>query len=331
VPGQPGPTAPPADPSSDGDSGGGALGVAPGSTPIPADAQAVIDSIVRTGGNDDHLLVAGERALLDAGVPPDEAARLAYGSFPVAGPAAWVDDWYAPRFTGTTFRYHLGLDLIAAYGTPLRAPLDGIARISESALGGLAVEVVEPDGTFFYMCHMSATADGLTTGQPVHRGDVVGYVGQSGDATGPHLHFGIYQGGTTPIPPKPIVDQWVADQVDALPMLIAARTGGTPRPLIAAGIVRDLAATEARVQQVAAGPSRTDLLFATSANPAGGTLQLAQAGASQLAASIDWNQRASFLAAWQREWTQAEARAWRVLEPLTPRALRDAMAPSFSP
>jgi hypothetical protein len=308
------------DVSHDGDNGS-PTGGGPGQV-IPPDAQAVIDALVRSGANDDHLLVAGEKALLAAGVDPDQAARVAYGRFPVAGPAAWVDDWYAPRFTDTTFRFHLGLDLIAAYGTPLRSPADGVARIDNNALGGLAVKVVQPDGTFFYLAHMSATADGLTDGMPVKVGDLLGYVGQSGDATAPHCHFGIYQGGTTPIPPKPLIDQWVAEQGAQLPAIIAELTGTTPRPLLATGIVRQLTEDGVRAAETPGGPSRTELLFATSASPSGGALQIAQASAAMAAGGVDWAQRATLAEAYKRAWEQAVARAWIVLGPLTPRTLR---------
>ncbi|MEY2459731.1 MAG: peptidoglycan LD-endopeptidase LytH [Acidimicrobiaceae bacterium] len=308
------------DVSQDGDAGS-AVGGGAGQV-VPPDMQAIIDALVRTGASDDHLLVAGEKALLAAGVDPDQAARVAYGRFPVAGPAAWVDDWYAPRFTGTTFRFHLGLDLIAGYGTPLRSPADGVAHIDNNALGGLAVKVVQPDGTFFYLAHMSATAEGLTDGTPVQVGDLLGYVGQSGDATGPHCHFGIYQGGTTPIPPKPIVDQWVADQSAQLPAIIASITGTTPRPLLATGIVRQLTEDGVRASETPGGPSRTELLFATSASPSGGALQIAQASAAQVAGGVDWGRRASLAEAYKRAWDQAVARAWIVLAPLTPPALR---------
>lgn len=301
--------------------GGSVIGGGPGQI-IPPDAQAVIDTLVRSGGSDNHLLVAGEKALLAAGVEPDQAARVAYGRFPVAGPTAWVDDWYAPRFTGTLFRFHLGLDLVAAYGTPLRSPVDGVARIDNNELGGLAVKVVQPDGTFFYLAHMSATAEGLADGAAVKVGDLLGYVGQTGDATGPHLHFGIYQGGTTPIPPKPLIDQWVAEQGAQLPTIIAEITGTTPRSLLATGIVRQLTEDGVRASETPGGPSRTELLFATSASPSGGALQVAQASAAQAAGGVDWAQRASLSEAYQRAWDQAVARAWIVLAPLTPVALR---------
>ncbi|MEY2431295.1 MAG: peptidoglycan LD-endopeptidase LytH [Acidimicrobiaceae bacterium] len=328
--GQPGSTAPGGgggappttiDTSQDGDNGN-PTGGGPGQV-IPVDAQAILDAMVRSGANDNHLLVAGEKALLAAGVDPDQAARLAYGRFPVAGPAAWVDDWYAPRFTGTAFRFHLGLDLVAGYGTPLRSPSDGVAQIENSALGGLTVKVFLPDGTFFYLAHMSATAGGLTSGQPVKVGDVLGYVGQSGDATGPHLHLGIYQGGVTPIPPKPLIDQWVIDQSTQLPAIIADITGTTPRPLIATGIVRQLTEDGVRAAETPGGPSRTDLLFATSASPLGGALQVAQASAARAGGGVDWAQRASLAEAFQRAWDQATIRALLVIDPLTPKSLRN--------
>jgi murein DD-endopeptidase MepM/ murein hydrolase activator NlpD len=312
-----------ADVSQDGDNGS-PVGGGPGQV-IPPDAQAILDTIVRTAPNDNHLLVAGERALLAAGVDPDQAARLAYGSFPVAGPAHWADDWWAPRWTGTTFRFHLGLDIIADYGTPLRSPADGLIGIQNDPLGGLAVKVILPDNTFFYLAHLSATAPGLTQGQPIKQGDLIGYVGQSGDATGPHCHFGIYQAGTTAIPPKPLVDLWVSNQAEQLPGIIASATGGTgatPRPLLATGLVRQLADDTVRAAESPGGAARSDLLFATSANPLGGALQVAQATAAQAADGVDWARRATLTEAYQRAWDQAVLRAWVVLTPLTPPALR---------
>lgn len=307
------------DVSGDGDNGS-PVGGGPGQT-IPPDAQAIINSLVRSGANDDHLLVSGEKLLLGAGVDPDQAARLAYGRFPVAGPAAWVDDWYAPRWTGTEFRFHLGVDLIAAYGTPLRAPADGIARIDNSPLGGLSVKVVQPDGTFFYLAHMSATAEGLVDGKAVHVGDLLGYVGMSGDATGPHCHFGIYERGVTAIPPKPYVDQWVAEQSAQLPSIISSVTGRSPLSLLS-GAARRLMDDGVRAAASSGGPSRTDLLFATSASPFGGALQLAQASAAHAAGGVDWAQRATLAEAYQRAWDQAVVRARTILDPLTPEDLR---------
>ena len=187
--------------------------VAPAGGVIPPDARRAISAIARTAPNDNGALVAGAAALEAAGVPHDDAVRLVYGRFPILGPARWSDDWYMPRWTGTLFRYHLGLDMVAAYGTPVAAPADGVARIATNALGGLTVRVVEPSGTFWYLAHLSGIADGVVDGSPVAVGQVVGYVGDSGNARGgvPHLHFAVHPNGGQPVPPKPIVDQWVAD------------------------------------------------------------------------------------------------------------------------
>jgi hypothetical protein len=204
----------------------------------------------------------------------------------------------------------------------LRAPSDGVAKIDNSSSGGLAVKVVQPDGTFFYLAHMSATAAGLTDGTPLHAGDLIGYVGQSGDATGPHCHFGWYLGGTTPTSPKALLDQWVADAAAQLPSIIASFTGGTPRPLVTTDIVRRLTDDSVRAAETPGGASRSELLFATSANPSGGALQVAQATVAQAGNDIDWVRRANLEEAYQRAWDQATTRALNILGPLTPWAMR---------
>jgi hypothetical protein len=137
--------------------------VAPAGGVIPPDAQRAISAIARTAPNDNGPLVEGAAALEAAGVPHDEVVRLVYGRFPILGPARWSDDWYMPRWTGTLFRYHLGLDVVAAYGTPVASPAHGTARIASNALGGLTVRVVEPSGTFWYLAHLSGIADGSST------------------------------------------------------------------------------------------------------------------------------------------------------------------------
>ena len=320
---------PPADPSQDVDNGGECSPTCP-DRPIPPDAQAVLDSIVRSAPNDNRALVAGEQALLAAGYDADQAARIAYGRFPVAGPATWSDDWLNPRWTGDTFRFHLGLDLIAPYGTPLRSPDDGIARIDSNPLGGLAVKVVIPDGSFYYLAHMSATAEGLQDGQAVHTGDLLGYVGQSGDATGPHCHFGIYAQGTTPIAPKPLVDSWVAESQMRTAQALQAVADPAARPSLGTTLVRDMIATDRGAPIAPTGPQRGDLLYATSASPSGGALQLAQAAAREVAGGVDWAQRAREQEAFARAWVQSSERAWAILGPLTPPALRP-RAPAPSP
>lgn len=301
----------------------GCSGYCPGLI-VPGDAQAIIDAIERTRPNNNLALVAGEQQLLAAGFDPEQAARLAYGTFPVAGPAHWVDDWYDPRFTADTFRFHQGLDIIAAHGTPLRSPADGTVQIENSGLGGLSVKVVQGDGTFYYLAHMASTSEGLKGGQKVKTGDLVGYVGATGNAQTAHLHFGIYQRGSTPIPPKPLVDQWVIDAAGRLPQLLSDAAGAlAPRAFVATALVRQLAnEAAAHADTAPAGPPRAELLFAATANPAGGAIQLAHDSAAKASDQVDWVRLSAERNAVQQAWDLSAAQAWSVLGPLTPPALR---------
>jgi len=252
---------------------------------IPPDAAALLSSLPRTGPNDDMANVADEQALLAGGHSPDDAARLAYGRFPVAGPAHWQDDYLAPRFTGTEFRYHLGVDLLAAYGTPLRSPADGVVDLYDDDEGGLAVLVKDAAGTVYELAHMSSLAPGIARGATVKVGDLLGAVGDSGDATTPHCHFGVWLHGSTPTSPKPLVDQWVADAHAATTAMLHPVLNSRTRPLLANALVTALA------DDGGAPALPPDLLYATSANPAGGALRLAEATAAVVGDRIDWDNR----------------------------------------
>lgn len=281
---------------------------------VPSDAATFIGSLPRSAPNDDEALVQGERDLLAAGYAPADASRLAYGHFPVAGPAHWTDDWLAPRFSCTQFRYHYGIDVIAAYGTPLHAPEDGTIGIEETEAGGLTVQVILPDHSFYEMAHMSAVAPGIAPGMAVKTGDLVGYVGATGDATGPHLHLGFWKGGVTPQSTKAQLDQWAADAAASVQRLLHPPQAGA-RSLLGTAITRDLTDADAR-------RGATDLLVAAAANPAGGALQVAKATAARAAGTVDWARRADEAAAVDQAWSAALARAWAFLAPLTPEPLR---------
>lgn len=145
---------------------------------------------------------------------PVEAVELTAGStceaFPVAGDAWYQEDWHAPRSIPNP-HLHEGTDIFAATGTPVRAPDDGIIRVTDGAVGGLAVYVVAGDGSFYYLAHLSGLASGVATGAQVAAGATVGFVGTSGNAAGglPHLHIQIHPGGGDPVDPKPILDRWL--------------------------------------------------------------------------------------------------------------------------
>ncbi len=104
---------------------------------------------------------------------------------PVAGSPVVSDNFGDIRdMPGTPRHIHQGNDIMAPTGTPIVAPFDGEAVASSNYLGGQAVKVYGAGG-YVYNAHLSAYGK---LGQ-VHAGDVIGYVGSTGNATAPHNHF----------------------------------------------------------------------------------------------------------------------------------------------
>ncbi len=94
-------------------------------------------------------------------------------------------------------RAHEALDIMAARRTPVRAVEDGtIEKLFTSRAGGLTIYQFEPSKTFcYYYAHLDGYAEGLHEGQEVKKGDLLGYVGSTGNASAdaPHLHFAIFR------------------------------------------------------------------------------------------------------------------------------------------
>jgi murein DD-endopeptidase MepM/ murein hydrolase activator NlpD len=128
--------------------------------------------------------------------------------FPVRGRSydAILSPFGAPRDFGQ--RRHEGVDIFAPRLTPVVAVADGRATPRENRLGGNTVWLSTP-GTSYYYAHLERAA--VKDGQRVRAGDVLGYVGNSGNAstTDPHLHFGIYRWGRGAIDPLPLLEQHV--------------------------------------------------------------------------------------------------------------------------
>jgi murein DD-endopeptidase MepM/ murein hydrolase activator NlpD len=104
------------------------------------------------------------------------------------------DSWGDSRDGGV--RKHKGIDIMAPKGTALVAVSDGIlSYIGEQPKGGLCLWLTTESGTSFYYAHLDRWAPGLFEGMEVRTGDLLGYVGNTGNArtTPPHLHFGINQ------------------------------------------------------------------------------------------------------------------------------------------
>lgn len=124
--------------------------------------------------------------------------------FPVLGPCYFTDTWGAPRSGG---RRHEGVDIIAATGTPVYAVTAGtITRQffdQVGSLGGNALRLTAPDGTYYFYAHFASFAEGIKVGSVVKAGQVIGYVGATGNTGTPHLHFEYHPGGGAAVNPFP--------------------------------------------------------------------------------------------------------------------------------
>jgi len=109
---------------------------------------------------------------------------------PIDGTATFEDSWGWARSGG---RRHQGVDMIADNGAPIVAVRDGDARFKNSPLGGRAIWLTTDDGDRFYYAHLDSWEGESRT---VEAGDVIGYVGSTGNAHGPHLHFETLPGGS---------------------------------------------------------------------------------------------------------------------------------------
>ena len=157
----------------------------------------------RPAASNGKLASAGDVAVIKpAGAPAPVAVAegLEVGpaglAIPVPGikPDQLVDTFTAARAGG---RRHDAIDIMAAEGTPVIAATDGaVEKLFTSARGGLTIYVRSPDQKWtYYYAHLQGYAPGLAEGQQVKRGQVIGRVGHTGDASpsGPHLHFAINQ------------------------------------------------------------------------------------------------------------------------------------------
>ena len=295
---------------------------------IPDEYQGAIDWSRARNPRSTAPLLDALRRLEDLGLTAEEAAVLGMGRFPVAGPADWEDDWHDPRF-GPPFHLHQGNDIFADRGTPVIAPDDGTVRFEDGGLGGRAAYVTAADGTYYYMAHLNAYERSLYSGATVKQGEIVGYVGNTGNAENgaPHLHFEIHPYGGAATNPKPILDQWLADALDHVPALLAAYGVNVPRAITSAGLLRRF--DEGRLSGSGRSPE-TALLWASSVSAGGGSLRLAEVAAVRMAGSIDWDRRATTAQEQADILREARTVASSVLVPLTPPLVVVLLGPAVS-
>ena len=154
-----------------------------------------------------------------------------FAPFIVVGPASWSDSWGAPRFgPGLMVRSHEGQDVLCAYGAEVLAPEDGTIEFGTSLLGGNTARLHRPDGGYWYFAHLSAwNLDAFSNGHPVRTGDVIGYCGETGNATVPHVHFGHYGTDGEPIDPMGSLVSWLREAESDLGRLLGGPATRIPQ------------------------------------------------------------------------------------------------------
>jgi murein DD-endopeptidase MepM/ murein hydrolase activator NlpD len=146
--------------------------------------------------------------------------------FPVYGPSSYIDTFGAAR---SDVSYHHGTDIFGQLGQPLVAVADGtIFSVGWNKVGGNRLWLLDEQGNQFYYAHLSAFSTAAVNGARVKAGEVIGFMGKTGDAEGTpyHLHFEVhpvsflYLGYDGAVDPTPYLDAWL-HQKD-LPFPVAA-------------------------------------------------------------------------------------------------------------
>ena len=197
---------------------GGETAAAVGAVPVNADAGSE-----RTRPTGDRPRPAGDVSasapIATTGVVPRgtevELLKDRRLEMPVDGikPSALHDTFNDGRAFG---RPHEAIDIMAKKGTEVHAVEDGtVAKLFTSISGGLTIYQFDPSGTFaYYYAHLDSYAPGVGEGLPVRRGQTIGYVGSTGNASedAPHLHFAIFR-------LTPERKWWRGDAINPYPVL----------------------------------------------------------------------------------------------------------------
>ncbi|MBA3553096.1 MAG: M23 family metallopeptidase [Actinobacteria bacterium] len=182
------------------------------------------------GPDNTARLIALLDGLAGTDVSLEEALLQVVGPFPVAGLAWWSDDWHAYRCCPDP-HLHQGIDIFAAAGTPAVASADGVVsqKVDDPDSSGLAIEITDDAGTEYFYAHFMGFAEGLDLGDRVEVGEILGYIGNTGNAsaTAPHLHFEVQPDGV-PVPPLPYLTSWLLTAETRAADLVEELTGIRP-------------------------------------------------------------------------------------------------------
>jgi len=169
--------------------------VAPAVDAAPEPAHATTDVPVQRPGDESRAGSVGT-----TGAAANEVAIQTLRNQALAMPVEGVKrSELRDTFSDTrgSSRSHEAIDIMAARRTPVLAVQDGqVEKLFTSKAGGLTIYQFDPSQTFcYYYAHLEGYAEGLREGQSVHRGQVIGYVGSTGNAPAdaPHLHFAIFR------------------------------------------------------------------------------------------------------------------------------------------
>jgi len=173
--------------------------------PMPA-GEAGADKLTHLNRHMDRLLedaAARERSLAELQEflrAQRSIAAVTPSVWPVTG---WVTSEFGPRSNpfGSRREFHTGIDIATKLGAPIQAPADGIvANVEKRPDLGLLVQIEHGRGISTLYAHLFRSA--VSKGQVVKRGEVIGYVGNSGRSTGAHLHYAVNLNGVYVNPRK---------------------------------------------------------------------------------------------------------------------------------
>lgn len=198
---------------------GGETSLGPDSTAAGADslAHALREDTLTALGGPPTQQGSTDRDVPRGGVIEENALSSALGAeliVPIAGVDVTriPDTFEAPRAGHT----HFALDILAPRGTPVRSAAPGrLLKLHDSKAGGLMVYAADSTQHFVLLYgHLDHYADGLREGAPLARGQIIGYVGTTGNAPAntPHLHFAIARNDN-------VAEWWKGTPVDPWPLL----------------------------------------------------------------------------------------------------------------